>query len=59
MKVRIDYTEEVPDRFRRAINFYHGQDGLATRQEVRDWFKEYGRSMDDDIIWDLDREEPE
>jgi len=59
MKVRIDYTEEVPDRFRRAINLYHGQDGLATRQEVRDWFKEYGRSMDDDIIWDLDREEPE
>ena len=57
MKVRITYTEEVPDRFRRAINQYIGKSGLADREEIRDWFKAYGRSMDDDIMWELEQAE--
>lgn len=57
MKVRIAYTEEVSDDFRRAINSYYGKPGLATRQEVRNWFILFGRSMDDDVMWELDNAE--
>lgn len=51
MKVKIEYTIEVDDDFRRGINMYYDKPGLATRQEVKDWFRAYGESMDDEISW--------
>ena len=50
MKVRICYTEEVSDEFRRAINDYHGKPGPASRKEVQDWFWLFGQSMNDDLV---------
>ena len=49
MRVRVDYETEVPDWYRRAVRQYYGKDGLATREELVDWFRAYGNSMDDDL----------
>lgn len=53
MKVRITYTVEVGDFYRRAIRHHFGQSGLATRAEVKEWIRQHGSSHDDDITWDL------
>ena len=50
MRVRVAYTVEVTDEFRRAIRRYYGQDGMATRAEVVAWQRQYGDSMDDDLM---------
>jgi hypothetical protein len=57
MKVRIDYTIEVPDDIRRAIRKWYGQEGLASREEVKDWYIRFGSSMDMDLSRSLDSEE--
>jgi hypothetical protein len=49
MKVRVSYLENVTDEFRRSIRLFYGQIGLATRQEVKDWFWAHGQSMNDDL----------
>lgn len=49
MRVRISYTVEVDDDFRREINNFYGQEGLASREEVKRWFEQYGESMNDDL----------
>lgn len=51
MKVRICYTVEVDDDFRRGINRFYGRPGLADREAVKNWFEAYGASMNDDIMW--------
>ena len=53
MRVRIAYTVEVDADARRAIRLHYGQPGLATRGEVRDWYRVHGSSGDDDLMWDL------
>lgn len=57
MKVLIEYVIEVSDEIRRAIRMYYGKEGLATRQEVKDWYRQYGSSMDMDLSSSLDFEE--
>lgn len=57
MKVRVAYTVEVDDDFRRAVRAFYGQPGLATRAELKDWFRDYGRSQDDDVMWELQERE--
>lgn len=47
--VRVAYTVEVTDSLRRAIRAFYGKQGLASRAEVVDWFKDYGSSMNDDL----------
>jgi hypothetical protein len=59
MKVRISYTVDVSDAIRRAIRHRRGEPGLATRIEVRDWYRSYGDSMDLDILMDLDADSDE
>lgn len=49
MRVAITYKVDVDDEYRRAINQFYGKPGLATREEVKDWFRAYGESMDDDL----------
>ena len=53
MKVRVAYTIEVSDDYRRAIRVYYGREGLASREEVQDWIKRYGTSEDDNLMSDL------
>jgi hypothetical protein len=53
MKVRVTYTVEVSDELRRAIRAYYGQEGLATRQEVQEWYEHYGDSNNDDCLYDF------
>lgn len=50
MKVRISYTVDVDDKFRRAINDHYGRPGLATRAQVRAWFERYGESESDNVM---------
>lgn len=57
MKVRVAYTVEVDDFYRRAIRHHYGQEGLATRREVQDWLRQNGSSGDDDIVSDLQQNE--
>jgi hypothetical protein len=57
MKVRVAYTTEVSDDYRRAINNYYGKPGLATREEVRRWLEAHGSSEDDNLMWELDQKE--
>jgi len=59
MKVRIDYTVDVSDDYRRAIRHHFGEPGLATRAEVRSWLMGHGSAEDDDLMHDLDKNEPE
>ena len=49
MRVRIEYTAEMDDDYRRGVRLYYGQEGLATGQELKDWFFSHGSSMDDEI----------
>jgi hypothetical protein len=53
MRVRIAYTVEIDDVIRRAINEWYGRPGLATREEIRRWYENNGRSMDDDLSYEL------
>jgi len=57
MKVRICYTVDVEDRFRRAINNHYKRPGLATRNDVKSFCRTFGESIDADIMYDLDRAE--
>jgi len=57
MKIRISYTIDVDERYRRAIRSWSGEDGLATRQEVIDWHKLNGSSCDDDLAQELENKE--
>lgn len=66
MRVRIAYTVDVDDDFRRAINVHYGKDGLATREDVKRWYESYGDSMNVDLMneyeqsfaaYDTDRDE--
>jgi hypothetical protein len=50
MKVRVSYTVEVNDDYRQAINDWYGKPGLASRDEVRQWLRAYGDSMDADLM---------
>jgi hypothetical protein len=49
VKVRVAYTVGVDDSYRRAIVHYGGDESrrLATREEVRSWFRMHGETMDD------------
>ena len=59
MIVRITYTVEIPDWMRREINRWYGRPGLATRQQVKDWFEAYGSSADDDLAMQADNHQDE
>lgn len=59
MKVRVCYTVECTDRYRRAVNNFHGLPGLATKKDLQQWLEMNGGSCDDDIMFQLDQDEPE
>ena len=54
MKIRI--TFECDDDLRRAVNRWYGQEGKATYDEMKYWFKANGESCNDDLLveWDDD-----
>ena len=59
MRVRIEYTTDVSDDYRRAINHHYGRPGLASRAEVKRWLVAHGSAQDDDLMYDLDNAEEE
>ena len=50
MKVRVVYTVEVSDEYRRALNWRYGKPGLATRDEVKNHLRQNGSTLDDDLM---------
>lgn len=52
MRVRIEYTVDVSDEIREAINLHFGKEGKATNGQVKDWYRRHGSSMDDDLMMD-------
>lgn len=54
MKVRVNYTIEADDDYRRAINLFFGRPGLASLVDVQNWLRNYGSSEDEDIMRDLE-----
>jgi len=54
MKVRIDYTIDVPDEVRRSIRAHYGQEGLASRDDLKQWYRQYGESEDENLAWAAD-----
>lgn len=59
MKVKIEYTIDVGDNIRRGINIHYGIDGLATREEVKGWYRQHGEGSDDDLTWSVQMEAEE
>jgi len=55
MKVRVCFTVDVDDEFRKALRNRHGERGLATRKEVAQWYRNNASSVDDDLMYDYDR----
>ncbi len=53
MRVKIEYTVDAPDEYRRAINHHYGLNGMASRDDVKLWLRLYGSSCDDDLMHDL------
>jgi hypothetical protein len=49
VRVKIEYAVDVTDDTRRQINAFYGKPGLASRDEVKRWFEDYGHSMDTDL----------
>jgi hypothetical protein len=45
----INYTVEVTQFMRAAINEYYGRGGIASDEDVRTWYEQFGRSQDDDL----------
>ena len=52
MKVRVSYIVNIDDRTRRAIRFYYGDTGKATRKEVKMFYEQNGGTLDDDILYE-------
>lgn len=51
MKVRVSYTTDASEAYRRALSCRWGEDGkLATRDEIRTHLEHVGISEDDDIM---------
>jgi hypothetical protein len=50
MKVRVNWIAEVSDDYRRAVRARYGQEGMATRDELKAWFRQNGESVDDDLM---------
>lgn len=52
MKVRISFLINVNDQTRRAINFYNGENGLATRNDIKDFYVVHSAYFTFDEYWD-------
>lgn len=53
MRLRVNYTEDVDDELRAAVAaYFHDEDRLATRTEMRAFFRSYGTSMIDDVLYE-------
>jgi len=55
MKVRVVYTVEVSDEYRRALNLRYGKPGLATRDELKEHLRTHGDTIDEDLMYEYDQ----
>jgi hypothetical protein len=58
MRVR-PRTIDVSTEERRAIRHHHGEPGLATRKDVRDFIDACYRATMDDLVYESSRDEGE
>lgn len=58
MKVRVAFTVEVNEDFRRALRRRYGQTGMASRKEVHDWYRDNADSIDSDLMDEYWKSEP-
>ena len=42
MRVRVSYVVEVNEAVRRGIRAHYGKSGLASREEVKEWYESMG-----------------
>lgn len=54
MKVEIRYTFEANEYMRKALAYFHGREGLATRDEIKSWMQQNGEMSIDDLLGDYD-----
>lgn len=59
MKVKIEYTIDVSDEYREAINIFYGKQGMASRDDVKRWIRSYGSSQDDDLMYEWQKVQEE
>jgi len=57
VKVRVTFTVDVDDRFRRALNHYYGREGLASRSDIQKWYESNASSVDADMFQEYDMSE--
>jgi len=55
MRIRMK-TIVVDQEFRRRLSLYLGQEGLATRADVRKWREDRGTQSDEDLYDETDDE---
>ncbi len=56
MRVRVAFTVDVTDEFRRALRFREGREGLATREEIVEHYTQIETSTDDDLLLEYEEE---
>lgn len=52
LRVRVSYTTTCPEWWRIQVRKRLGKQGLATREECKNWLRDYGTSQDDDLWLD-------
>lgn len=52
MKVKIEFTVDVDDDARLAINHHYGRPGLADREGVRSFYEAHGTSSGEIMLGD-------
>jgi hypothetical protein len=55
MKVRVCFTVEVDEQFRRALAAYYSQPGLANRKDIKQWYVMQAKSNDPGMQFDGER----
>ena len=48
-RIEFQYDEDLA----RAVAHHYGDERLATHEEMRVWFRAYGESADDDILFEM------
>jgi hypothetical protein len=54
VKVRISYTVDCDQHFRKALAARFGKPGLATRADIKSWYEQKGDLCDANLLYDFD-----
>lgn len=59
MKVRVTFTVDVSDTFRKALNAYYGKGGKASSKELKLYFQCCAVENMDDVMWEYEKDTEE